>query len=65
MKKSTLAAGTYKLKNTQNLDETWEFEYATGNVNIPTNFTSGALIGDAYQPDTTFPLFGAFVIEAA
>jgi hypothetical protein len=60
-----LAAGSYRLKNTQNLAETWAFEYTSGSVNVPTNFTSGAFIGDAYQPATTWPVFGAFVIETA
>ena len=38
---SVLAAGSYRLLNTQNLAETWEFEYTSGSVNVPTNFTAG------------------------
>lgn len=59
-----LENGTYQLRNTQNMTETWAFTWAGDAVAVPTNFTSGAFIGDDYQPATTFPKFGSFVVEA-
>ena len=61
---SLLTNGNYKLMNTQNLTETWNFTYSGAPINVPTNFTSGAFIGDDYVASTTWPVFGAFVVMA-
>jgi hypothetical protein len=46
------------------MTETWSFTYTGEAVSVPTAFTSGTFIGDDYQPATTFPKFGSFVVEA-
>ena len=59
-----LANGNYRLRNTQNMAESWDFTQLGAAVDVPMNFTSGDFIGDSYEPATTFPVFGAFVIES-
>lgn len=59
---SLLVPGSYRLRNGQNINETWEFEYAGGSVNVPTGWTSAARHGDdATVP--TWPVFGGLVVE--
>lgn len=62
-----LADGNYLLRNGQNPAETWAFTYAGSAINVPMDtetWSAAAQIGGT-TPDTTFPVFGAFVIEAA
>lgn len=59
---SLLQPGSYRLRNGQNVHETWSFDYAGGSVDVPTGWTSAPRIGDdATEP--TWPLFGGLVIE--
>lgn len=55
--------GKYRLINSQNPSETWEFEYLGKPIDIPTIWTSAKRIGDATHPPT-WPVFGGFVIES-
>jgi hypothetical protein len=57
-----LEAGSYRLRNYQNMAETWDFEYTTGSVNVPTAWTAAARIGDITHPPT-WPVFGALLVE--
>jgi hypothetical protein len=58
-----LAGGSYKLRNTQNKAETWNFVYTGGSVNVPMLiWTAAARIGDTI-PSNGLPKFAAFVIE--
>ncbi len=59
---SLLAPGSYRLRNGQNISETWAFETSGSPVQVPTAFTSAPRIGD--DPTiSTWPYFGALVIE--
>lgn len=63
---SLLTSGTtYLLRNYQNIAETWEFDYTGGSVNVPTSWTFAALDGLAQTFTTSWPVFGALVIEEA
>ncbi len=62
---SVLSNGNYRLRNGQNPSETWDFVFAGSAVGVPMDiWSSAARIGDT-TPPTTYPIFGAFVIEAA
>jgi len=62
---SLLTNGNYLLRNGQNMTETWAFTYSGNAVSVPMNmWTAAARIGDTAQA-LVFPIFGAFVIEAA
>lgn len=59
---SGLANGDYTLINAQNMNETWDFTNSGSPVNVPmTGWTCAQRIGDV-APDTTFPLYGAFIL---
>lgn len=58
-----LMGGKYKLRNSQNMAETWNFDYTGTPVNVPmTTWTTVARIGDSI-PSNGLPVFAAFVIE--
>jgi len=60
---SGMLAGNYKLRNAQNMDETWNFTFDGRAVNVPMNiWTCAQRIGDV-APPTTFPKYGAFAVE--
>jgi hypothetical protein len=59
---SLLPNDSYRLRNGQNIIETWEFDYTGGAVNVPTDWTSAARIGDS-PTVSTWPIFGGLVIE--
>jgi hypothetical protein len=59
---SVLSNGSYRLRNTANLAETWAFEYTGASVNVPVNFTT---TGWEPTPTGNWPIFGSFVIETA
>lgn len=57
-----LQPGHYRLRNGQNIAETWDFEYSGGTVQVPTGWTSAPRIGD--EPTvSTWPVFGGLMIE--
>jgi hypothetical protein len=61
---SLLANGNYRLRNGQNMTETWDFTQAGVAINIPMNIWTAPHIigaGDGYN---YLPIFGAFVIES-
>jgi hypothetical protein len=62
---SILSNGSYKLRNSLNPDETWEFEFTGAAVNVPTNFTSRNKVGEDWGAGTAWPVFGSLVIETA
>jgi hypothetical protein len=59
---SLLPPGSYRMRNGQNVHETWPFEYAGGLVNVPTGWSSEPRIGDDVT-EPTWPLFGGLMIE--
>jgi len=59
---SLLSEGRYRLRNGQNITETWAFDYLGGLVNVPTGWTSAPRIGDE-TTTSTWPVFGGLVIE--
>jgi hypothetical protein len=60
---SILSNGSYKLRNSLNPDETWEFEFTGAAVNVPTNFTSRNKVGEEWGAGAAWPVFGSCVIE--
>jgi hypothetical protein len=60
--KDTITPGKYKLRNSQNPAETWDFEYTSGVVDVPTTWTAQARIGDR-ENTPAWPVFGGLVVE--
>jgi hypothetical protein len=61
---SGLANGDYLLRNAQNLSETWAFTWTGSPISVSTAWTSQARIGGITHP-TTWPVFGALIVERA
>jgi hypothetical protein len=58
-----LTVGSYKLRNSQNMAETWNFNYIGTPINVPMRiWTAAQRIGDSI-PNNGLPIFAAFVIE--
>ncbi len=58
-----LSAGSYRLRNAQNMAQSWAFEYISGNINIPMKgWTCAARIGEG-TPPATYPVLGTFIVE--
>jgi hypothetical protein len=61
---SLLANGNYRLRNGQNMTETWDFTQAGVAINVPMNtWTASHVIGEG-DGENHLPVFGAFVIES-
>ncbi len=58
-----LEPGSYRLRNSQNMSEVWDFNYSGAPINVPmTTWTAAARIGSSI-PGNGLPVFAAFVIE--
>jgi hypothetical protein len=58
-----LANGIYRLRNGQNMTETWEFTQTGIAINVPMNiWTPSHVIGEG-DGENHLPIFGAFVVE--
>jgi len=58
-----LPPGSYRLRNAQNMAQSWVFDYVAGSVNIPMKgWTCATQIGGG-TPPATYPVFGTFIIE--
>ncbi len=61
---SLLTPGSYKLRNSQNMAETWNFAFNGTQVNVPMKiWTAAKRIGEATPISNGLPVFAAFIIE--
>jgi hypothetical protein len=60
---SLLANGNYRLRNGQNMTETWDFTQLGAAINVPMGIWSPSHVVGEGDGDTSLPVFGAFVIE--
>lgn len=55
--------GRYRLRNGQNMDETWEFTYSGLGVDVPMNIWHPSHVIGEGVGENHLPVFGAFVVE--
>jgi hypothetical protein len=61
---SILANGNYRLRNGQNMTETWDFTQLSSAINVPMNiWTASHVVGEG-DGENHLPVFGSFVIES-
>jgi hypothetical protein len=61
---SLLANGNYRLRNGQNMTETWDFTQAGAAINVPMNIWTASHVIGGGDGENHLPVFGAFVIES-